>query len=317
MGGQSQRITVPGVAGAENARSTPSQQETPAADASDMMCSQEAPGAGNSAAQDQLALEGTGGGGKLEHYAVDIKAWIPHGEVVDPEEPLRASDWADTLTDVAGSVTDALTFGLAPTVEYEYQSRYHGDGHSDYGGTYRVLSRIEFDWDGTAISGLTATGTYGATVRNFEAKAWISSMLGNVNLMNNVGSESQTASSATSGSGSGRTFTMSIASANPLVMGPAPDINSNLTGTIGADGSLELAFDTDQFPSHGLEVSRNGAIVHTSVVNDASGVEALGVAGALNLGYGLSVQDNEGVVTLPAGTTGTAPLGAGEPPAGP
>ena len=145
------------------------------------------------------------------------------------------------------------------------------------------------------------TGDYGASHRDWNARAWVETLLGDFPLGSDSGSESARATSATSKSGSGNTFSLGIASANPLVLTWAPNINANLTGTIARDGSLSLSYSTDFFPSHGVQVSRNGKVIHTAITNNAAGVNALGPVGAVNLGAKLMNQGNSGGAVLPGG----------------
>lgn len=234
-----------------------------------------------------------------EHYKIEIKAWIPHSKVVDPEEPMRASDWLET----AENIFDALPGPAIADPEYEFHSSYRGDNHADYGGSFRVLSVIEFDWDGKSISNVTGAGDYGATHRDWNSKAWVETLFGDIPLGNWSGSDSERATQATSRTGSGNSFSLGISSANPLVLTWAPNINANLTGTIGPDGALSLSYSTDLFPSHGIKVSRNGKVVHNAITKDASGVNALGPVGALNVGARLLTQSNNGSKWLPGGGT--------------
>lgn len=75
------------------------------------------------------------------HYRVELKAWIPHAQVIDPTP----------------SVTD---------------SHYRGDDHRGYDGTWRVLNWAEFDWDGKKISGFHGSDSYGTTHRDYKGLVW-------------------------------------------------------------------------------------------------------------------------------------------------
>jgi hypothetical protein len=48
-------------------------------------------------------------------------------------------------------------------------------------------------------------------------------------------------------------------------------------------------------------VSRNGKLIHTAITNNASGVNALGAVGAVNVGARLMNQGNSGGAVLPGG----------------
>jgi Domain of unknown function (DUF4157) len=221
---------------------------------------------------------------KPSRYKIELKAWIPHSHVVDPEEPLRASDWLDTLTCIG-------------PLKYSYSSQYRGDSHTSYDGGYRALSSTEFDYDGKLITGFSGAGSFGASHRDWKASA---SIFGK-KIASGSGTASDTATSATSSSSSDKSFSLGIDSTNPLLMTTGPAINSELYGVFESSGKLKLEYNTDLFPSHGLRVYKDGVVIHTSVVNDASSVNALGVAGALHLGIRLSSHDIKGTTILPVG----------------
>lgn len=71
------------------------------------------------------------------HYYIELKAWIPHAQVVDP---------------VPG-VTD---------------SHYRGDNHRGYEGSWRILNWVAFDWDGKKISGFHGNDNYGTSHRDWK-----------------------------------------------------------------------------------------------------------------------------------------------------
>ena len=116
-----------------------------------------------------------------------------------------------------------------------------------------------------------------------------------------VGLPARTAApGAAAATAAGRTFTLSMASSNPVVITMAPDIDSKLTGTFDASGALTLSYKTDLFPSHGIRVQCNGSdLISPAIVNDASGVDGLGVTAAAEIGARLSAQMNTGSITVP------------------
>jgi hypothetical protein len=71
------------------------------------------------------------------HYRIELKAWIPHAQVVDP---------VPGLTD----------------------SHYRGDDHRGYDGSWRVLNWVGFDWDGKKMSGFNGGDNYGTTHRDWK-----------------------------------------------------------------------------------------------------------------------------------------------------
>ena len=306
MGQKKQRIQVAGIDGQDSGQvDSPALSSVGTASQKSAMSLQGATGGGNGAAiermntakfmeqqsaQDSKSESTTPESGSKQHYVVEIRAWIPHDRVVDPEEPARVSDWLDTLTD------NPLNTGLA-NFNYEFSSHYRGDNHTGYNGSVRVYARVEFDWDGTTISGVNVRSDTGETHRDWTAKYEVNTLFGfgpDINLSSDSGSEKDKAPSGASGGGSGNSFHIAFSSANPLVLTAAPAINSNLTGTINANGALSLDFSTDLFPSHGIQVTRDGQVIHKEVVNDASGVLGEGAIGAALIGAGLTMQFNDG-----------------------
>ncbi len=236
---------------------------------------------------------------KLRHYVIELKAWIPHSRVVDPEEPVRLGDYVDTWTDIM----NALNYVGVLSLNYEYKSYYRGDNHNGYDGTYRVLSTLEFDWNGTQISGVKAKGSYGKTHRDWNYSVDAAAGIGSVRtriytIGTDSGSDSATASSKTWGKGKGNSFSMGLDSKNPVVMTFAPAIDSSLKGTVSANGNLSLSYATDGFPSHGVRVTIDGKEVLKEIVNDASGVAGTGVAGIAAITAGLTSQSNTGSLSV-------------------
>jgi hypothetical protein len=242
------------------------------------------------------------------HYEVELKAWIPFAKVVDPEEPARASDWLDTITSIAGAVLDTFP-GVNAKLRYEYHSYYRGDGHTDYPGGHRVLSKASFDYNGHTISGFRQIGTYGTSHRDYDYHAWfelsagigpLRKTLGTVDIASGSGSESKTASSATSGAMASATgLSLGMSSANPLVMTWAPTIDSEMTGTLDPSGNMAISFTTDLFPSHGIQVTKDGAMIKQQIVNDPSGINPFGPIGAADIGRRLVSHSNSGATTAP------------------
>ncbi len=274
--------------------STPAVQRSavPAASATPM----EGPGATGGGATTAAA-----GGTGTSHYVVELKAWIPHDKVVDPEEPARASDWLDSISGVVDSVLDSMPFSaVGPRLKYDFHSYYRGDNHAGYDGGHRVISKAEFDFDGTTVSSFKHTGNAHASHRDYDYRAWIEFLYGlaSIEVTSGAGSESATAGGSWSGATAGpNSFDLGFASANPLVMTWAPDIDSTGHGTLGS--GLTFSYNTDLFPSHGVRVYKNGSAVETKVVNDASGVNGLGPIGAALIGHRLTSQTNAGSITVP------------------
>jgi hypothetical protein len=242
------------------------------------------------------------------HYEVELKAWIPFAHVVDPEEPARLHDWLDTLSTIGGSILDDISV-LNAKLNYEFHSYYRGDGHTGYPGGYRVLTKAAFDFDGTSITGFTHVGTYGASHRDWNYHAWFDVTAGvgpfrttlySKDITKKSGTESKTATSATSGASAGASsFSLGMSSANPLVMTWAPTIDSDLTGKLDSSGNMAISYTTDLFPSHGIQVKRDGGVIKEEVVNDPSGINPFGPIAAINIGHRLTSHTNHGTTKAP------------------
>lgn len=229
-----------------------------------------------------------------DHYRLEMKAWIPHDGVVDPEQPI-------TLPYLLASVihrpchTPSLLLRAVTSVS----TRYEGDKHNGYDGSFRVQSSLEFDWDGAQITNPVSRAQFGttrltATYRNFR----------NTNTCQLASGAARAAANA---SGEGSSFALHYSAANPLVRRlPSPAISGDTTGTIAADGTVRFHYRTDLFPSHGVRVSKNGTPQRTDIVNDASCLPnsfVTGMRGVIVLGAGLLSQVNQGDRTvLPADT---------------
>ncbi len=228
---------------------------------------------------------------KPKRYRVEYKAWIPHKKVVDPEEKLRTSDWFDTITDLGEAPLD---------IEYEFNSYYHGDDHAGYDGSHRVKSYCVFDWDGKQITNFQHFQSIGLTKREYDWDCWLDAWLfGRLKTISKgSNAEYKRASGDTSGSAGRTSFQLGMSSANPLVMGPSPNIDGSAVGQFTGN-TLNLSYTTDMFPSHGIRVYENGAQVSTRVVNNAAGVPGLGARGAVEIGIRLNLQGNSGNYNVP------------------
>jgi hypothetical protein len=189
--------------------------------------------------------------GKPVHYKVEVKAWIPFKHIVDPVNPLRMP-FGPFLGAIAGAgaISCYPPFYARPATVVK--SLFRGDTHHGYGGSYRVHYWIGFDWDGKKISKFREGGRYGASHRD----AYFSWPKGSKKCIQEVtGHGGLTASKA-----GNHGFVISTRAKNPLVFPQrlAPPIDQTVDGIFTDDGGLHLSYQTDLFPSYGLEVTRAG-----------------------------------------------------------
>lgn len=189
------------------------------------------------------------------HYRIELKSWIPHLRVVDP-------------------------------VPAPGTSHYRGDGHSGYEGSHRVLTWVEFSFDGLRITAFQGGESYGTSHRDYDYPLW------------GKGTETQTATGFTARELRGEGyFWMRIDSKIPIPIAPAPAINSELEGFISCTG-LFIHYITDLFPSHGVRISRDGKIVKTEIVFDARYLPVEGDVGAMAIFVGLTSFENTGSIDV-------------------
>ena len=232
----------------------------------------------------------------VARYRVELKAWIPHRDVVDPLRPISLSYLDFKALPDEGCTDPPVRHWLNARVS----SRYRGDDHVDYPGRARVATWLEFEWDGERIRNLAHGEAYGKTHRDLLYE-WDKGLFDRTSRWCNVQTKRQTRST-TGTLRSNRSFELKISSKNPLTPASAtPPISSDLVGTFSAGGSLQIAFDTDLFPSHGFTVTRNGRLQLTDVMTDASCLskgKVTGLTGIETITTGLINKAQEGTVSV-------------------
>src|SRR5262249_26333356 len=192
--------------------------------------------------------------GKKERIAIEGKAWIPHAHVDDHEEPIRISDWLDSIDSIANGIMNTFDpggwfgFPLTPRLKYEFKSRYRGDNHTGYAGSARAHHKVEFDWDGTTISGLTSSGRAEATHRDYSYHAWIEWGPFKKDVVKSSGPQTGPTAGGTAGKAAGSSYDLSIHAPNLLVLTYAPPIDAHYNGTL-TGSTLNIKWSTDNFPS--------------------------------------------------------------------
>lgn len=220
------------------------------------------------------------------HYTVTVEQWIPQSSVVDPAMPLPLPYLATFNVGLAALDPNCLQPPL-PNGIYSsiVRSSYHGDGHTDFGGSYREEFEIEFDFDGQSITNFKEdTPQTGTTIRNKTYTAHGS-------VIASCSKKGQAAPMVAAAQTGDTTFTMSSAGKNPLTP-PAltPSFSTALSGSLNANGDLQLSGSVTDFPSQGIQVTENGQPVLTDVDNDVSCLsesQVTGLQGIFNLTRGL------------------------------
>lgn len=259
-----------------------------------------------SAAPESAALADLGGTVELAagpgRYRVEAKAWIPHRQVPDPEEAIRVSNWLEELPDMGNPTYWAKRVMGYPTVEYEYHSHYHGDGHQDWDGSHRLFCFVEFDYDGHTITEFgPADCDPGVTTREWSWKRFVHRPP-RTDLVVATGHDSESKEAEPSFSTgvdhvTSRSFEMNMAASNALTIAPAPTADAQIVGTFHGP-HLNLRYTTDRFPNYGLRVLKDGQEVKRAKLRDVGGMDMTGMTGVFNIGYNLVRNNNTGTVTL-------------------
>ncbi len=228
------------------------------------------------------------------HYRIDMKAWIPQPRVVDPEQPIPVPYPIAFLS--RGACFTPSPFLIPFTM---VTNAYRGDDHDGFDGSYRVMTGVEFDWDGSVISNVTKPSgpNYGQTVLRATYRNFLNT--NTCDLATGIATESVTADAG--GSLGPSSFRITYSATDPLVRIPAPAIDGETTGTVSADGTVDFHFRTDTFPSHGVRVSKNSAPQLSDIVTDASCIPdslVVGPQGIPILAVGLTTQTSQGDRTV-------------------
>jgi hypothetical protein len=208
----------------------------------------------------------------IEHYSIELKAWIPHGHIVDPIYPVPLP--------LGGSTPDSCLHASGLGVQ---SSNFSGDNHAVYDGSSRAAVTLNFDWDGQTM---TASSQPPAPQTVFSHRNWRYSFFGSHN------PKLRTCTQAKQADNSNRAFvkdnvaTLSLSSPNPFFelwpskINYAPSISSRLEATFTNPTTLLVTIASDTFPSHGFSISKNGQPIFTAVSQNSSCVTADGLAGA-------------------------------------
>ncbi len=252
-------------------------------------------------------------------FVVEAKSWIPQPEVVDPEVPF------DQFPAVYSPQTPACTFPNVFFLKGAYllgtsiTSRFNGNDHAGFDGSFKVDMPLEIEWDGRSITHFGVGGIPSVPTVN---KGHIGTTHQLITQYSPDGEhhcvEERTAADdvGTQNTGAGgNNFSAEYSVGDPLVhplgLG-APPIHVIVTGSIAADGTLALHFQHTLFPSQGVKVTRDTLVRANDVYSDASclsNTDVLGLQGAVTLLAGLSETANDTLTVPPFG------VAAGDPQA--
>lgn len=205
----------------------------------------------------------------VTHFTVEVKAWIPHARVVDPELFIDGTPYL-----VASAIEDNCpNLSLSPLQipVTRVKSRYRGDSHVPYPGGWRLLETFDFDWDGATIQNMAEKPQVGTTHR--DKVYWI---LGSPNFPC-VQMMTAPTTDMHGRKTSANSFVVEFccdSGKNPMVhrIGNAlpPDISMKVEGTMKSADELDYKFRSSGFPSTAVQVSRNSVIADTAITNDPS-----------------------------------------------
>jgi hypothetical protein len=258
---------------------------------------------GSSETPDCYVIPGTLYFNQYDHYVVTTEAWIPFAGVVDPELPL-ITPYPQTL-DYPWSTYDPNCYfpKFLQAWTTTVSSTYRGDGHTGFGGSYRLATEVSFDFDPDTDQIMNFTSDAIAPVGTTSRDKVYSSRGKIIATCTQTGMSTNTQTAAQD---SDTTFTIGYSGKDPLVQPAflAPPITASIIGSVDAEGDLALGYKTTQFPSQGIQVTINGQTVLTTIENDASCLPArsvLGPFGALTLVRGLNSHTTGIVLATPGG----------------
>jgi hypothetical protein len=228
-------------------------------------------------------------GGRLHHFVVEARSWIPLERIVHPLFPSPRT-WAESVKIPLNVMSPNC---LLPPVEErnftEVSATFRGDNHTGFDGTYRLAHRIEFDYDGQSITNFTATPHFAHVGATHEDKRFTVIGMAEPHPARECTRTGLAPDQGNASSGA-REFQLTYRGSNPLVAGSPPIIHT-VEGLIRDNGVVAIKYTVTNFPSSGVRVTRDGIEIGTVLTNDVSCVpydSAHGYSGVVKLGYGLA-----------------------------
>ncbi|MDQ0118474.1 hypothetical protein J2T22_001652 [Pseudarthrobacter defluvii] len=234
------------------------------------------------------------------HFVVDLKSWIPMKDVVDPVLP----NTVDYPSSVDYEAFDANCYGgqlsFIDQLNTFVTSAYLGDAHAVFTGTYRSELIVSFDFDGKKIQNFDVAKNGGVSVRH---KVYTTNRSGSPPVVHTCEDSEQDTLEGQAKQSGDASFVASYKASNPLIpLHLAPAFVQRVTaGFEGAD-TLKVSYTVTDFPSAGIEISRDGTKIVTALSNDASCIpydSMHGLSGAIKLLIGLN-RFSEGSFTASA-----------------
>ena len=260
----------------------------------------------------------------VSHYTITLKSFIPQAQLWDPDISVLCSLLLyKSLTALAVNscpylsyTSENLVFGSSSSnpgavncsTPFDPFNTYvsgvfSGDNHNDYSGGFRTQTVIDFDWNPASrtISNLTTNSQHGTSTVTLDYY-WFGFHVGGPCTVSNTQGLQFPNSSA-----SGASFATGTSGYDPFIpgetnpnncivffwayCGPYGDvIDATLRGTFNADGTLTLPWETDWYPSYGLEVWPNksyDAPQYQQTIRDESGVNTVSLIGITYVGFAL------------------------------
>jgi hypothetical protein len=217
------------------------------------------------------------GGQVCNHYTVEIRAWIPFSDVVDPLQPAPRLYLASQVPPLNVLSPNCYKPDVLDQGSTLVTSTLRGDGHASFEGSYRVVEEIQFNFDGHKISDFSET-PIPHTAPSYRDKIYYLGPLSHHDVLGKC-ANTKTAPNGSSAAQTGdTTFTLSYERGVPLVP-DSPDISQIVQGTVNDDGSIDLTYTVTNFPNQGIQVTNNGTVILTAVTNDVTCLPASKVHG--------------------------------------
>ncbi len=261
----------------------------------------------------------------VSHYTITLKSFIPQAQLWDPDTSAVCSlliyGWLTSLSvnscPYLTYISENLVLGSSSSnpgavncytpfdpVNTYVSGVFTGDNHSGYSGSFRTQTVIDFDWNPASrtISNFTKSSEQHGTSTVTLTYYWFGIRVGGPCTVQSAQGLQSPNSSA-----SGASFTTGTSGYDPFVpgvtnpyncilyvlasCGPYGDvIDATLRGNFNADGTLTLPWETDWYPSYGVEVWPNksyDAPQFQQTIRDESGVNTMSLLGITYVGYAL------------------------------